>query len=339
MKLFTATLIVLVASYSAIADDAIMSAIPETAKSTAVIRKASDKQKGFGYINSNEFVRGELQIFAVWWCPYSGRDRSHLFAYYFDTKQGKWVRFLGTYVDGSEDLSVEMPPREGAIVFRSAAEKNLLKYSVETLPPKKIEDKKEEQAKIKSLVEKKWGFPEDGKKRYGIHWDGKSLVRKVQRIASPLLTKHLPKATVDRVCVYNPFSAKTGRELFPYSLILQDGKPVYIENDKDAANFLSSLKLKVENEQSAKEVALLFGLLRDFELSEKQRKHKGNWVKSEPEDWELTVEKNGEVWSITCPFMWDPVISACAQWKLTIGNNGVVSAKVVKQLFRVGGYH
>ena len=85
-------------------------------------------------------------------------------------------------------------------------------------------------------------------------------------------------------------------------------------------------------------VGLLFALLRDYELQEKQRTHKYNHVKSKPEDWKVAIEKTDKSWVVTCPFMSDPNISACGQWKLTIDPNGAVSAAFVKLIFVLGGY-
>jgi len=54
------------------------------AKTTDEIVKAVEPLKGFGCIQSVLFNRWGRQIFAVWYCPFSGRGDCYLHAYYYD---------------------------------------------------------------------------------------------------------------------------------------------------------------------------------------------------------------------------------------------------------------
>ena len=67
---------------------------PEDAKTTEDITKAVEGFKGFGCIQTAQFSRWGRQIFAVWYCPFSGRAACFLHAYYYDHDKAQWIRFV-----------------------------------------------------------------------------------------------------------------------------------------------------------------------------------------------------------------------------------------------------
>ncbi len=114
----------------------IRTAAPESAKTTDDIRKAVAPFQGFNYIQTAQFTRWGREIFAVWYCPFSGRAACFLHAYYYDHRKERWIRFVDQLIDGSHDLSVEMPTKEMAVIFRGTDGKILLRESVEKFPVK-----------------------------------------------------------------------------------------------------------------------------------------------------------------------------------------------------------
>ena len=92
---------------------------PTEATTTEEILKAAETSKGFGKISKAEFDHHGEQTFVVWYCPYSGRDSCHVYAYTFDNKAEKWVRFLGKIFDHTHDITVESPASGAGIVIRS----------------------------------------------------------------------------------------------------------------------------------------------------------------------------------------------------------------------------
>jgi hypothetical protein len=82
-------------------------------------------------------------VFAVWYCPFSGRAACFLHAYYYDQGKAQWIQFVDQLIEGSHDLSVEMPTGEDVMIFRGTDGKFALKESVAKFPRKKWqEDKK-----------------------------------------------------------------------------------------------------------------------------------------------------------------------------------------------------
>lgn len=114
----------------AVAKEKSKQGLPERADSTAEVKTAITAVKGFGFVNSAHFERWDRQVFAAWWCPYSGRNTSHVVAYYLDPDKKKWIRFVETQVNGSHDLSAEMPCGHGTLVFKNTKGEEVLKYSV-----------------------------------------------------------------------------------------------------------------------------------------------------------------------------------------------------------------
>ena len=110
--------------------------LPAIAKTTEQITGAAEKIKGFGIIQSAEFTRMGRRVFALWYCPFSGRDACYLRAYCYDPEKVEWRRFVDRLIDGTVDLSAEMPSpgREEVIIFRNVKGEIVLKESVADLP-------------------------------------------------------------------------------------------------------------------------------------------------------------------------------------------------------------
>lgn len=111
--------------------------LPAATKTTDEITGAAEKIKGFGIVQSAEFNRVGRRIFAVWYCPFSGRAACYLRVYYFDLETSEWRRFVDRLIEGTHDLSGEMPSpdrREEVIVFKNVKGEVVLKESVADLP-------------------------------------------------------------------------------------------------------------------------------------------------------------------------------------------------------------
>ena len=85
------------------------------ARTTEEITKAVEGHTGFGSIQSAQFDRQGRQVFALWYCPFSGRAACYLHAYYFDYEK-RWIRFMDRLVEGTSDLSAEMPTRDEVVI-------------------------------------------------------------------------------------------------------------------------------------------------------------------------------------------------------------------------------
>ena len=125
--------------------------MPATAKTAEEITSAAGKIKGYGFVQSAEFNRLGRRIFALWYCPFSGRAACYLRVYYYDVTKAEWRRFVDQLVEHTHDLSAEMPwpiphvavsppgpPQveslEELIVFRSVKGEIVFKASVADLP-------------------------------------------------------------------------------------------------------------------------------------------------------------------------------------------------------------
>jgi hypothetical protein len=107
--------------------------IPSTAKTTAEITTSANQLKGFGDIQTVQFLRWGHQIFALWYCPFSGIGDCYVAAYYYDPQKQDWHRFINQYVKAGGDLSPEMPTGE-EIIFRRDGGQIALKASVAGFP-------------------------------------------------------------------------------------------------------------------------------------------------------------------------------------------------------------
>jgi hypothetical protein len=134
-----------------------MGDMPATAKTAEQIFSAAEGTKGFGLVESAEFHRMGRRVFALWFCPFSGRAACYLRVYYYDWEKAEWRRFINELIEGTYNLSAEMPwpiprrvvnlpgaatvpgaPRfeslEEVIVFRSVRGEMAFKASVADLP-------------------------------------------------------------------------------------------------------------------------------------------------------------------------------------------------------------
>ena len=110
---------------------------PTVATTTDRIVDSVEPFKGFGCVQTAQFSRWGRQIFAVWFCPFSGRGDCYLFSYYYDYGSGHWQRFINRIVQARGDLSPEMPSGQEVIVFRTGDGKIALKESVAKFPQRK----------------------------------------------------------------------------------------------------------------------------------------------------------------------------------------------------------
>jgi len=111
--------------------------IPKEVRTRDELVRTFGSSVGFGPVQRAEFRRSGRQIFAVWYCPFSGRSACFLQAYYYDPARIRWTLFIDRLVEGTYDLSAEMPWREEALVFRDAEGKVVVKESVANLPAEK----------------------------------------------------------------------------------------------------------------------------------------------------------------------------------------------------------
>jgi|SRR5215471_2844214 len=95
---------------------------PQAAITTEEIEKRIEPHKGFGYLQTAAFSRWGRKIFVVWYCPYSGRAATYVSAYNFDSQKRQWIKFLDRLIEGSHDLSAEMPTGDFLILRGSNGE-------------------------------------------------------------------------------------------------------------------------------------------------------------------------------------------------------------------------
>jgi len=194
------------------------------------------------------------------------------------------------------------------------------------------------EAEAISLAKSKWGRNAHGQGEpdAGPAPGSRPLVSNVQLITSSRFSQYLPNCQVFRVPVYNPISVIAGQQYFPHAMVIQNGQPCFIDSDKTAADLVGKLQLSVTNEHIARDVVLLFADLRDYKLTEKIPK--GVVLgKNTQEDWSLRVSKSGKSWTVFVPFLSDPNIQFCGQWKIVITPEGAVKTEFVKRLSG-GGY-
>jgi hypothetical protein len=115
--------------------------VPNEAKSRDELVKAFGTSIGFGPVQRVEFSRFGLQIFVVWYDPYSGISVCYLHAYYYDPSKGKWMLFIDRFIEGASDLSADMTPF-GTLVIRDSTGKVVLEQSVAKLPREEWYEKK-----------------------------------------------------------------------------------------------------------------------------------------------------------------------------------------------------
>ncbi len=135
--------------------------MPATAKTTEQISKMAEAIMGTMPVQSAEFNRMGRRIFAIWYSQFSGRAASALRVYYYNWEKAEWTRFVDQLVEGTQDLSAEMPvpiphrvvnppgaaivpgsPQfeklEEVIVFRSVRGEIVFRASVAELPRRPV---------------------------------------------------------------------------------------------------------------------------------------------------------------------------------------------------------
>jgi hypothetical protein len=117
------------------------SVAPTSAKTTEEITKSIEPFKGFGCIQTAQFNRWGHQVFALWYCPFSGRGDCYLHAYYYDYDKAQWMRFVDQLVEAGGDLSPEITAGEELVVHGFQA-KIVLRESISNFPEKKSAEAK-----------------------------------------------------------------------------------------------------------------------------------------------------------------------------------------------------
>ncbi len=92
---------------------------PEHARTTDEILAALEPTKGFGTIQSVRYECRGRRLFVAWFDPFSGRAACYAFAYSYDEKTGQWKRFMSTLVEGTHDLSPELPCKGDILRLRA----------------------------------------------------------------------------------------------------------------------------------------------------------------------------------------------------------------------------
>ena len=110
---------------------------PRLAKTTEDITRAVEEFKGFGCVQTAQFSRWGRQVFAAWYCPFSGRAACYLHVYYWDHAKARWIRFVDRLVEHESDLSAEMPSKGELLLFRGNDGKIAVQESVAKFPEKK----------------------------------------------------------------------------------------------------------------------------------------------------------------------------------------------------------
>jgi len=113
--------------------------VPKDAKTRDELVKVFGTSIGNGPVQRAEFSMSGRQIFAVWYCPFSGRAACYLHAYYFDPAETKWELLLDRLVDKTHNLSAEL---NGQLIFRDVHGAVVLTQSLAKVPAEKWDEKK-----------------------------------------------------------------------------------------------------------------------------------------------------------------------------------------------------
>jgi len=140
MRYFTIILAMVVLPFCGLADTSFLK-VPKEVKTRDELVKTFGKSVGFGPVERAEFSRSGRQVFAVWYCPFSGRAACYLHTYYYDPTKAEWILFIDRLIEGASDLSAEMPSSE-SLIFRDSSGKVVVTESVTKLPAEKWYDKK-----------------------------------------------------------------------------------------------------------------------------------------------------------------------------------------------------
>jgi hypothetical protein len=121
--------------------DAPLRDVPKQVKTRDELVKNFGSRIGFGPVQRAEFSLSGRQVFAVWNCPFSGRSACYLHVYYYDPVKLEWVLFINRFIEGTHDLSAEMPSSD-ELIFRDVHGKVVVKESVAQLPVEKWYEEK-----------------------------------------------------------------------------------------------------------------------------------------------------------------------------------------------------
>ena len=141
MRYFMLILVIAVLPLCCLAEASLLT-VPKEVKTRDELVKTFGTSVGFGSVERAEFSHGGRQIFAVWYCPFSGRAACYLHAYYFDPAKTEWILFIDRLVEGAPDLSAEMPTQGQSLIFRDATGRIVVTESVAKIPAEKWYDKK-----------------------------------------------------------------------------------------------------------------------------------------------------------------------------------------------------
>jgi hypothetical protein len=115
---------------------------PGEAKTREELLNHFGKTIGFGPVERAEFRKEGREVFAVWYCPFSGRAACYLHAYYYDPAKSEWILFIDRLIERTATLSAEMPAREEALIFKDGDGKIVLRESIAALPSQIWDEKK-----------------------------------------------------------------------------------------------------------------------------------------------------------------------------------------------------
>lgn len=107
------------------------------------ITKKFENRAKLGSVNTAQFSSSGRQILAVWYqYDYDKKNLSVMRTFHYDHDKAMWKFFDSDYIEGSADLSVEMPQGQDVVIFRRANGEVAVKYSLAEIPAKKAPEKK-----------------------------------------------------------------------------------------------------------------------------------------------------------------------------------------------------
>ncbi len=166
-------------------------------------------------------------------------------------------------------------------------------------------------------------------------------VESVSHVESAETRRLLPDHDVFGIEVFNPRCRIAGRPFFHYSLVTgkKDGSAHYLENDEHVAKFLSGLRIKGMNEGDIKDLVVVFGLLRKYEIWEEPvggLMFDYGYEKFGGEDWKLTISKTKKGWDVLITFLTDPIIRSFCRYHFQMQEDGKIRINLVKRASEKG---
>jgi hypothetical protein len=221
--------------------------------------------------------------------------------------------------------------RTEAAKTRKAVEAQLEKVKALIKDEKPVdpkEAKKREEAEARGLAEKRWAKGGDKAGEIAVK------LKNFEPVTSAALTKYFKEAGIYRVVVTNPMAALAGPPTKSHAIIMEQGKAIYIDDEKSAAQAISERKYALQGMDDTQGLIEVFAALCDYTLTIEPPAGS----KTDPAEWKPAVQRSGEKWSVTCVFMTDPNIKACVQYTLDVDAQGAVTVKPGKFLSSAGGY-